>query len=271
MAFRARAAIAGLTFALALAAASPAFAGPSGAVSAVIAPEGYARISFAFDRLPKPTVRLQNAILVVSFDEQVTLDTEGLARGLGTLASVIRRDPDGTAIRIALQKQVKLVVNEAGETLFVDLLPFSWSALPPPLPADVIAALTRDARAGREIRAEEARRAARPLPRLTVDGATHPTFNRLIFGLGGDVDVDYKRVGDVVRVTIAAPYRFDAAASRALLPIAFSGLAAEKAGNRFLVKVPAAGAGEIRGFREGDDFILDIDKAAPKADRKSVV
>lgn len=264
MAFRTRAAIAGLTLALALGAASPAAAGATGAVSAAIAPEGYARISFAFDRLPKPTVRIQNSVLVVSFDEQVTLETEGLSRGLGQLASVVRRDPDGTAIRIALQKPVKLVVNEAGETLFVDLLPTSWSALPPPLPADVIAALTRDARAGREIRAEEARRAARPFARLTLDGATHPTFNRLVFGLGGDVDVDFKRVGDIVRVTIGAPYRFDAAAARALLPSVFAGLSAEKVADKFVVRVPAAGAGEARGFREGDDFILDLDKAAPK-------
>lgn len=267
MAFRTRAAIAGLTLALAMSAPASVLAAPAaGDVTASIAPEGYARITFAFDRLPKPNVRIANSILIISFDEQVNLQTEGLARGLGTLASVIRRDPDGTSIRIALQRQVKLVTNEAGENLIVDLLPLNWSSLPPPLPAEVIAKLTRDARAGRELRAEEARRAARPLARLTLEGATHPTFNRLVFGLGGDVDVDYKRVGDVVRVTLAAPYRFDAAAARALLPVDFAGLTGEKLGDAYVVRVPAKGAGEIRGFREGDDFILDLDRASAASD-----
>ena len=266
MAFRTRAAIAGLTLALAIGAAAPANAASAAAVSASIAPEGYARITFAFDRLPKPNVRIANSVLIIGFDEQVTLETEGLARGLGTLASVIRRDPDGTSIRIALQRQVKLVTNEAGENLIVDLLPLNWSALPPPLPPEIIAKLSRDARAGRELRAEEARRAARPLARLTLEGATHPTFNRLVFGLGGDVDVDYKRLGDVVRVTLAAPYRFDAAAARALLPVDFAGLTGEKLGDAYVVRVPAKGAGEVRGFREGDDFILDLDRASTVGD-----
>ncbi|MFC3691724.1 hypothetical protein ACFOWB_05775, partial [Chenggangzhangella methanolivorans] len=266
MAFRTRAAMAGLTLALAIGVSAPAMAAATGAVSAAIAPEGYARISFAFDRLPKPNVRIANSILIVSFDEPVTLDAEGLARGLGKLASVVRLDPDGTAIRIALQTQVKLAVNEAGETLFVDLLPPSWKSLPPPLPADVIANLTREARAGRELRAEEARRAARPLARLTLEGATHPTFNRLVFGLGGDVDVDFKRLGDKVRVVIGASYRFDAPAARALLPLDFAGLTSEKLGDKIVVNVPAKGAGEARGFRDGDDFILDIDRPAPRAE-----
>ncbi len=266
MAFRTRAAIAGLTLALVIGAAAPANAASSAAVSASIAPEGYARITFVFDRLPKPSVRIANSVLIIGFDEQVALETEGLARGLGTLASVIRRDPDGTSIRIALQRQVKLVTNEAGENLIVDLLPLSWSALPPPLPADIIAKLSRDARAGRELRAEEARRTARPLARLTLEGATHPTFNRLVFGLGGDVDVDYRRLGDVIRVRLAAPYRFDAAAARALLPADFAGLTGEKLGDAYVVRVPAKGAGEVRGFREGDDFILDLDRASTAGD-----
>ena len=268
MAFRTRATIAGLTLAFALGASAPVVAeAPAAVVSAAIAPEGYARITLSFDRLPKPDVRIVNSILVIGFDRPVTLQAESLARGLAQLAGVVRRDPDGTAIRIALQKPVKLQVAEAGETLFVDLLPPTWNGMPPPLPKDVIEALSRDARAGREIRAAEARRAVRPLARLTVEGATHPTFSRLIFGLGGDVDVDFKRTGGTVRVAIGAPYRFDAAAARALLPTEFSGLTSEMVGDRLVVTVPVADAKEVRGFREDEEFILDVDRGtAPVAD-----
>lgn len=251
----------GLAIALAFAAAAPASA-RSGTVSAAIEPEGYARIVFDFDRLPAATARLSTGVLVVDFAEPVELSTAELARGLGALVGVIRRDPDGTAIRMSLNKPVKLVSTVAGEKLFVDLLPAGWAGLPPPLPTGVIADLTRAAREARELKAGEARLRARPQARLRVDGATHPTFRRLVFGLGGDAAVDWRRDGPRVAVTVSGLYAFDAAAARARLPLDFAGLDAVRKGDQLVILAPAPGAGAVRGFREDGDFILDIDREA---------
>lgn len=262
--FGVRAVIAGLSLALALSAAAPASAA-SGSVSARIEPQGYARIAFSFDRMPRAQARLANSVLVVSFDEPVDLQTADLARGLGAFVGVIRRDPDGTSIRMALERPVKLVTTEAGETLFVDLLPSTWSGLPPPLPLDVIATLTRQAREARELKAEEERRRARPDRKLTIEGATHPTFRRLVFDLGGDAPVSAARDGERVRVTIGAPYALDLAAARAKLPIEFAGLDAERTAGGLVVSAPAPKAANFRAFREDGDFILDIDRTEPAA------
>ncbi|RXF72631.1 tetratricopeptide repeat protein [Hansschlegelia zhihuaiae] len=261
MAFGLRAVIASLLFASALA-ASPARAAPiPGSIAAGVEPQGYARVVFAFERMPGgASARLANGVLVVSFDEQVALDTSPLTRGLGALIGVVRRDPDGAAIRMSLTKPVKLIATEAGEKLFVDLLPPDWAGLPPPLPRELIADLTREAREGREIRAQEARRRVKPQPRLTLEGATHPTFRRLIFGLGGEAPVDVRRVGEKLLVTIGAPYAFDVAAVRARLPPELAGLDAESKGGGLVVSVPAPGGGAFRGFREDGDFLLDVDR-----------
>jgi hypothetical protein len=261
VAFGLRAVIAGLFLVSALA-ATPADAAPiPGSVTAGVEPQGYARIVFAFERMPGgAAARLANGVLVVSFDEQVKLDIGPLARGLGPLVGAVRRDPDGAAIRMSLTKPVKLIATEAGEKLFVDLLPPGWAGLPPPLPREVIAELTREAREGRDIRAREARRREKPPARLTIEGATHPTFRRLIFGLGGDAPVDVKRVGERILVTIAAPYVFDAASARARLPPELVGLSAESRDGGLVVSVPAPGGGAFRGFREDGDFLLDVDR-----------
>ena len=264
MAVRMRGVLAGACVALALGAPT-ARAEPAGTVSAAIAQQGFARLVFDFDDRPDADVRLANSVLVVSFAEPVKLQTGELARGLGELIGVIRRDPDGTALRLSLNKPVRLVSRIAGEKLFVDLLPTSWAGLPPPLPEDVIAALTKEARAGRELRAADARRSAKPDQKLTIDGATHPTFRRLVFNLGGEPQVDYRRSGDRAVVTIDAPYIFDAAATRARLPVEFAGLDGQLKAGKTVISVPAPGPGAIRGFHDDSSFILDIDREATAA------
>ncbi|HVI30345.1 hypothetical protein [Hansschlegelia sp.] len=257
---RVRALVAWIALALSGAVAgSPALAA-SATVSAVMAPEGYARIAFAFDRLPRHQTRLVSNVLVVSFDETVDVDLAPISRALGSIVSVVRRDPDGAAVRMALSKTAKIDAKEAGDTLFVDLLPPSWVGMPPPLPKDVIAALSQEAREGRQIKAEEERRRFRPLAPLTVSGATHPTFRRLIFSAPEDVPVTFKRVGDRVAVTISADVTFDVAAARAKLPPELP-LDVSRGPGSLTVYAPAPEGRDVRGFRDDGAFVLDIDRS----------
>ncbi|MFL1877183.1 hypothetical protein ACIKT0_18935, partial [Hansschlegelia beijingensis] len=260
---RVRALVAWIALGLSGVACSPALAA-NATVSAVMAPEGYARIAFAFDRLPGYQTRLVSNILVVSFDEAVDLDPAPISRALGAIVSVVRRDPDGAAVRMALSGTARIDAKEAGDTLFVDLLPSSWAGMPPPLPNDVIAALGKEAREGRAIKAEEERRRLRPLAPLTVSGATHPTFRRLIFSVPDSVPVAFKRVGARVAVTISAEMAFDVEAARAKLPPEVE-LEASRARGSLTVYAAAPEGRDLRGFRDDGGFVLDIDRsdAAP--------
>ena len=56
--------------------------------------------------------------------------------GIRTVANAARRDPDGRALRFALTQKVKVSSMLAGDQLFIDLLPESWTGEPPPLPRE---------------------------------------------------------------------------------------------------------------------------------------
>ena len=75
--------------------------------------------------------------------------------------SAARRDPDGTAIRLALARKLKVNTIPAGEWLFVDLLPENWKGVMPGLPQEVIDELARRAReAERQLHQQRADHAA---------------------------------------------------------------------------------------------------------------
>lgn len=96
--------------------------------------------------MSKPTSRSRTAFLIVTFARPVAVSTEQAERRLSGYVQAVRRDPDGTALRMSLSRKVTVNVMEAGERLFVDLLPDSWSGLPPGLPQSVIDELAKRAR-----------------------------------------------------------------------------------------------------------------------------
>ena len=73
--------------------------------------------------------------------------------------------PTARAVRIALNRKVTVNTMAAGEKLFVDLLPESWTGLPPGLPQEVVEDLARRAReAEKKARAQQRARAQRQHP-----------------------------------------------------------------------------------------------------------
>src|SRR5262249_57827826 len=68
--------------------------------------------------------------------------------------------------------------------LFVDLLPESWTGVPPGLPQEVVDELARRAReAEKRERAQRQLSAQRTLPPVRVRVGVQPTFTRYTFGL----------------------------------------------------------------------------------------
>ncbi|MEJ1938668.1 hypothetical protein WDZ92_51385, partial [Nostoc sp. NIES-2111] len=137
---------------------------------------GYGRAVFDFDNLPKASVRVGNNVLVISFDKPVAFAPEKLALELPNYVSAVRVDPDGKAIRFALQRPFKPSMMEAGDKLFVDLLPETWKGMPPGLPQDVIDQLSKRAKEAEETARMLARQRASEEPKdLSFRIGTTPT------------------------------------------------------------------------------------------------
>src|SRR5207244_10533140 len=85
--------------------------------------------------------------------------------------------PGGAAVRLSLARRVTINPMTAGERLFVDLLPDSWTGAPPPLPSEVVRELSERARAAeRALRQQKADDAARKRPPVRVKASVQPTF-----------------------------------------------------------------------------------------------
>src|SRR5579872_687901 len=107
---------------------------------------GYARLVFKLSDDINAVVRAAGNVLIVSFDRPVAVSLDRLPAQAPDYIGAARRDPDGRAVRIALERKVTVNSMTAAGKLFVDLLPDDWSGPPPGLPQDVVEELARRAR-----------------------------------------------------------------------------------------------------------------------------
>jgi hypothetical protein len=146
--------------------------------------DGFGRLLLEFPgqlELPEYKVAFDNNVLAITFSEPIRLPLPDVGATLPDYLTIGRVDPDGRGVRFGLRKPVTIHSMEAGERLFVDLLPTSWQGLPPSLPPSVIAELTERAKTA-AIKAEEERKAkeARELnPQATLHVGRNPTFVRI--------------------------------------------------------------------------------------------
>ncbi|MEI2383878.1 hypothetical protein [Breoghania sp. JC706] len=226
--------------------------------------DGYGRIVITFrDRTLLPTydARIASGVLRITFPEPVDLQVQGsISSALSNYVSVVRLDPDGSGLRLALSGDARINTMEAGEKLFVDVLPANWSGLPPSLPDDVVKELAKRAEAAmrklREI--EQAQLHNRKLPGVELRVGEHPTFTRLVFEWTVPFDSQFVREGDLVKVLFNHAVDLDISDLKVHLPPGVVDVTAFKAEDRlnFLMRVnPSV---DIRAFREGGNYVLDV-------------
>ncbi len=232
--------------------------------------KGFGRLVITFrDRklVPQFNSRMTNGVLVLDFVETVEIDVERAVATLTPYVTVARRDPGGHGLRMALARQVKVNTMEAGEKLFVDFLPQKWTGAPPPLPPEVVAELAKRAeeamRKARE--AELARSGSRIQPRLDFRIGRLPTFSRFSFGWNLPFDTKMSREDDRVTVTFNHSAKID------LSPIDLDPIPgvkevfADGADDKLKVVFTVAPDADVRGFRDGDTYVVDVVHAGPPA------
>src|SRR6476661_4129283 len=115
------------------------FAGPSQAEpvkgeASFSAAGGYARLVLKLAEDVDTEVIAAGSILVVRFKRAVDSPVDQLSDAVPDYVGSVRRDPDGSAIRLSLTRRVTINTMAAGERVFVDMLPDSWSGQLPGLP-----------------------------------------------------------------------------------------------------------------------------------------
>lgn len=207
----------------------PAFAFANDSVQIIATQEaGFGRLVIDFpERLDLPTYRVKydNGVLAIEFDAPVSVVLPDVAVVMPDYATVGRADPDGKGIRIGLRTSFNLNRMEAGEKLYIDLLPLQWQGLPPSLPSEVVAQLAERAKKADELaqaraKAEEAKRVQ---PVATVRMGRNPTFIRLQFDWSVDTEAKFAFRGTAGTVDFDWPVPIDLYALKADLPKEFKG------------------------------------------------
>jgi hypothetical protein len=259
--------IAALLLALAVAPASAQADAPpvKGEVSVTVAPEGYARLIFRMAEEIDSDVRVSNGIIVIRFKQPVDVTVDRMAAAAIGYVGAARRDPDGTAIRIALARKVRVNSIVAGERLFVDLLPEPWTGVVPGLPQEVVEELSRRARdAEKRARQDIAlKQQQRNQTLIRVRVGKQPTFTRYSFDLPRSVTVANDQMDDQITLTFDAPIKFDLSDAQVELPEGVRAIESDADEDSTAVRIALSAKVDMRTFREDGSYVIDIGRPDP--------
>ena len=176
--------------------------------------DGYGRLILSFpsrDALPAYSMRIENGVLSLEFTDPVDVILPDVGTTMPDYLSVARVDPDGRGLRLGLKSGFNFNRIEAGEKLFIDLLPPDWQGMPPALPQAVIDELAERARLA-AIKAEQdrkARMAAELDPRANVRVGRNATFMRIQFDWSVPTKGEYIQEGPVGMASFEWPVDVD--------------------------------------------------------------
>ncbi len=226
--------------------------------------QGYGRLVFDFATLPTYNVQVSSNVLVITFDEQVSLDITRAERGLSSFVSAGRVDPDNLGVRFALSRTVSVNTMEAGGKLFVDLMPEGWRGLPPSLPPEVVAELTRRAE---EAEAKARREALEALElesgaEITVTAGEHPTFSRILFNWNVPFSARLSREGNAVSVAFNKLAVSDLRGLVSSPPTGLASISSERTERGLVIHLEVERGVTIRAFTDRNSYVVDLTDAA---------
>jgi hypothetical protein len=228
---------------------------------------GYARLVLSFpDRkdLPPYQVNYENGVLAITFDRQISVLLPDIALALPDYATIARVDSEGKGIRIGLRGAYNVNRTEAGEALYVDLLPTSWSGTPPPLPASVLANLAERDRVREQREAEERKvaetRAANP--EATVRVGRNPTFLRIQIDWNVETKATFTMKGAKGTIAFDWPVALDLYDLKTDLPAEFKGATNTVTRSNTSIDFTVADGTVPRFYEQSPtQFLVDIDIA----------
>lgn len=254
--------------AVALTCIAPAWAQDRGQLF-VTQEDGYGRLVLSFANrttLPDYTLNMDNGVLSITFAQPANIVLPDVGVALPDYISAARVDPDGRGIRFGLRRALNLNRTEAGEQLYIDLMPADWQGPPPPLPPEVVNLIAERNRLA-AIAAEQKRKAdeiARSHPQVQVRVGRNPTFLRLQFEWTIDTKADFSIKGNTGQVAFEWPVPIDLSALGSSLPAEVVAVTNKVSKDFSVVKLQVADGVTPRFYQETPrSFTLDVDLLHP--------
>jgi len=252
---RLAAGVAAMLFALAM----PVAAEPVKGEATFTAANGFARLVLHMSGDVETDVSVAGTILVVNFNKPIDIPIDALGTAVPDYVSAARRDPDGSAIRLALNRKVKVNTMTAGERVFIDLLPESWSGLPPGLPQEVVRELAERARAAeRALKQQQLIKEVQKRPPVRVRISVQPTFARFTFELPARIAVSTSLNEGNYAVVFDNALTFDLGEARNAAPSQISAIEQKLDSASSMVSFKLVGEVDVRSFREENNFVVDV-------------
>ena len=220
---------------------------------------GYARLVLTFAEDVEAEVTTAGTIVVIRFKRPVDIPVDRLSEEAPGYVGSARRDPDGSAIRLSLARRVSVNTMTAGERVFVDLLPDSWSGAPPGLPPEVVRELSERARvAERELRQQRALTEAKKRPPIRVRASVQPTFVRFVFEVPDGVGVSSVLNEQKLRLLFNGVLVFDLADAKLAAPPNIASINQKVEGETSVVEITMIGDVDVHSFREEKNYVIDV-------------
>ncbi len=220
---------------------------------------GYARLVIKLAEDVESDVTTAGTILVIRFKRPMNIPVEKLPEGAPDYVASVRRDPDGMAIRLSLARKVTINTMTAGERLFIDMLPETWSGDPPGLPPDVVRELAERARvAERALRQQRAAAAAMKRPPVRIRASVQPTFVRFVFEMPDNVSVSSVLNDQKLTLLFNAALTFDLADAKLAAPSNVASINQKIDGETSAVEITLVGEVDVHSFREEKNYIIDV-------------
>jgi tetratricopeptide (TPR) repeat protein len=220
---------------------------------------GYARLVLKLADDVSSEVTTAGSILVIRFKQPVDIPTDKLADAAPGYVGAVRRDPDGSAIRLSLARRVSVNTMTAGERVFVDLLPDTWTGQPPSLPQEVIRELAERARtAERALRQQRAAAEAQKRAPIRVRALVQPTFVRFVFEMPDGVGVSSVLNDQKLTLLFNAMVTFDLADAKVAAPPNVASINQKIEGDASAVEIALLGDVDVHSFREEKNYVIDV-------------
>jgi hypothetical protein len=227
--------------------------------------DGYARLILKLDEYVDSEVSAAGSIVVIRFKRPVAIPIDKLADAVPDYVGSARSDPDGSAIRLSLARRVTINTMSAGERVFIDLLPDTWSGQPPGLPADVVRELAERARAAeRALRQARAITEAKKRAPIRVRASVQPTFVRFAIEMPDGVGVSSVLSDQKLTLQFNAPLTFDLADAKVAAPPNIASINQRIDADSSAVEVALIGDVDVHSFREDKNYIVDVGFQQPE-------
>jgi hypothetical protein len=212
------------------------------------------------ENAPKISAQVSNQVLILSFDQKVTIDFTKLKEGLPSWAAVTFMDPDGMTARIGLKQTPRLAVSTSIDLVALDLIPESVTQTPPKIVSPLVAKRAAEAEA-RRVAALPAPAALEP---LEVRGSHSGDSSRIAFYWDSKTGYRVTSQGEgTLTLQFAKRAKPDLAYLRITPPPNLADFKGENSDRGYVVTITSKDKLPIKHYLEGDVLIVDISKPAP--------